>query len=137
MLEILRNLLRRKLRSTLTISGIVIGIFALTTMGALSQHFDALLGGGVKYFGSNIQVGPPVGQQSALLPLSTMDAIRTVPGVAVVVPTYQIDAAPGAGAISFGPGYTVINKDPSANGLSALLTSINSGRDLTATSRGE
>ena len=137
MLEILRNLSRRKLRSTLTISGIVIGIFALTTMGALSQHFDALLGGGIKYFGSNIQVGPPVGQQSALLPLSTMDVIKKVPGVAVVVPTYRIDAAPGANSISFGPGYTVINKDPNANGLSALQTSINSGRDLNATSRGE
>jgi len=35
-MEILRNLARRKLRSTLTILGIVIGIFALTTMGALA-----------------------------------------------------------------------------------------------------
>lgn len=33
-MEILRNLARRKLRSTLTSLGIVIGIFALTTMGA-------------------------------------------------------------------------------------------------------
>ena len=82
-------------------------------------------------------MGPPVGQQSALLPLSTMDVIKKVPGVAVVVPTYRIDAAPGANSISFGPGYTVINKDPNANGLSALQTSINSGRDLNATSRGE
>lgn len=47
MIEILRNLKRRKLRSALTISGIVIGIFALTTMGAMAEHFNALLSGGV------------------------------------------------------------------------------------------
>jgi hypothetical protein len=33
-MEIIRNLARRRLRSTWTILGIVIGIFALTTMGA-------------------------------------------------------------------------------------------------------
>ena len=43
MIEILRNLARRKVRSAITVSGIVIGIFALTTMGALSEHFNALL----------------------------------------------------------------------------------------------
>ena len=48
--EIVRNLLRRKLRSSLTISGIVIGIVALTTMGALANNFNALLNGGVKYY---------------------------------------------------------------------------------------
>ncbi|TMF45522.1 MAG: ABC transporter permease, partial [Chloroflexi bacterium] len=47
-MEILRNVWRRKLRSTLTISGIVIGVLALTTMGALSENFNALLDGGVK-----------------------------------------------------------------------------------------
>src|SRR5947207_548087 len=40
-MEILRNLARRKLRSVLTISGIVIGIFALTTMGAMAEHMNA------------------------------------------------------------------------------------------------
>ena len=35
-MDSLRNLSRRKLRSSLTISGIVIGIFALTTMGAMA-----------------------------------------------------------------------------------------------------
>ena len=74
MREILRNLLRRKVRSTLTISGIVIGIFALTTMGAMAEHFNALIDGGVKYFGGNVQVGAPDGQAS-LLPLSKLDEL--------------------------------------------------------------
>jgi len=33
MLEILRNLTRRKLRTALTVLGITIGVLALTTMG--------------------------------------------------------------------------------------------------------
>ena len=41
-MEIVRNLGRRKLRSGLTV--IVIGIFALTTMGAMAEHFNALFG---------------------------------------------------------------------------------------------
>ena len=45
-MEIFRSLARRKLRSTLTILGIVIGIFALTTMGAMAENVNALLAGG-------------------------------------------------------------------------------------------
>ena len=50
-MEIVRNVLRHKVRSFLTISGIVIGVLALTTMGALAENFNALIGGGVTYFG--------------------------------------------------------------------------------------
>ena len=77
-MEIFRNLARRKLRSVLTISGIVIGIFAFTTMGAMAEHFNALIDGGVKYFGSSIQVGAPDGQQGSLLPLSKVDEVKKV-----------------------------------------------------------
>src|SRR5258707_13228072 len=95
-MEILRNIWRRKLRSTLTISGIVIGVLALTTMGALSENFNALLDGGVKYFSASIQVGPPDGQSASLLPLSKIDEIKQVPGVAAACPSYAFLAKPGA-----------------------------------------
>src|SRR5207245_10332593 len=94
-MEILRNVWRRKLRSTLTISGIVIGVLALTTMGALSENFNALLDGGVKYFSSSIQVGPPDGQSASLLPLSKIDEIKQVPGVAAACTGYGFLAKPG------------------------------------------
>src|SRR5579872_5403306 len=58
-LEIARNVLRHKLRSVLTISGILIGVLALTTMGALAENFNALIDGGVKYYSGSIQVGAP------------------------------------------------------------------------------
>ena len=57
--EILRNLWRRKLRTTLTVTGIVMGIFALTPMGPLAEHFNVLLGGGITYSRRSVQVAEP------------------------------------------------------------------------------
>src|SRR6202022_1016103 len=96
LMEIVRNVTRHKLRSFLTIAGIVIGVLALTTMGAMAENFNALLDGGVKYFGSSIQVGPPDGQSAALLPSSKVDEIKKVDGVAAAFPTYSFQAKPGA-----------------------------------------
>ena len=93
-MEIIRNITRRKLRSFLTISGIVIGVLALTTMGALAENFNALLDGGVRYFGSNVQVGPPDGQSAALIPMSKIDEIKQVDGVAAAFPSYGFQASP-------------------------------------------
>src|SRR5258706_8929192 len=101
-MEIIRNLARRKLRSALTIIGIVIGIFALTTMGAMAEHFNALLDGGVKYFASSVQVGAPDGQ-APILPMSKLDEVKRVDGVDAVFPAYGFLAKPGAiGSRSFG-----------------------------------
>src|SRR5207249_2625815 len=84
-MEIIRNLTRRKLRNTLTISGIVIGVLALVTMGAMAEKFNALLDGGVTYFGSNIQVtaaGASAFGGSSVLPLNTVTQVEQVSGVA-------------------------------------------------------
>src|SRR6516164_2521288 len=99
MKEIVRNLTRRKLRSFLTISGIVIGIVALTTMGAMADNFNALLDGGAKYYASYVPVGDAASNgvtTSGVLPLSKSNEIAAVPGVARVFPTITVDAKPGA-----------------------------------------
>jgi putative ABC transport system permease protein len=134
--EILRNLTRRKLRSTLTISGIVIGIFALTTMGAMASHFNALLSGGVKYAGSSIDVGAPQGQQAALLPLSTMDQLKAVNGVDAIYPRYSFVADPSAG-VSFGPPDMIAYFDPNAMARTGLDLTLASGRQLNQAGAGE
>ena len=136
-MEIVRNLARRRLRSTLTILGIVIGIFALTTMGAMAAHFNALLDGGARYYGSSIQVGAPDGQAS-ILPMSKIDELKQVDGVAAVFPGYGFDAKPGsANVVNFGPPDTILSRDPAENTYNALKTPVAHGRDLTSTSRGE
>jgi putative ABC transport system permease protein len=137
-MEIVRNVTRHKLRSFLTIAGIVIGVLALTTMGAMAENFNALLDGGVKYFGSSIQVGPPDGQSAALLPISKIDEIKKVDGVAAAFPTYSFQAKPGAPpSFSFGIPDTIVAGDPAENNWAALKTTLAQGRELSSTTSGE
>src|ERR1700730_12727914 len=137
-MEILRNIARRKLRSALTISGIVIGVLALTTMGALAENFNALIDGGVKYFGSHVQVGPPDGQSTFLLPLSKIDEIKAVQGVAAAFPGYTFNAKPGAPpSFSFGVGDTIVAGDPDEENWTPFKTTVANGRPLTRSSVGE
>jgi len=136
MIEISRNLARRKLRSTLTISGIVIGIFALTTMGAMAAHFNQQLDVGVEYYGASIQVGAPAGRQIPLLPLATMDQIKAVDGVEAVFPTYSILVNPGASFSFGGPAATIVNWIPEEADRTQPRTSIALGHDLSPDERG-
>src|SRR5260370_15310132 len=110
MVEILRNLTRRKLRSVLTTAGIVMGIFALTTMGALAERFNQQLNAGVEYYGSNVQVAAPDQQRTGLLPLSKLDEIKSVPGVAAIFPAYSFLVKPGTGFSFGGAPETIFNR---------------------------
>ena len=136
-MEILRNLARRKLRSTLTILGIVIGIFALTTMGAMSEHFNVLFNFAEEWYSSSIPVGSPDGQ-APLLPLSKIGEIEKVDGVAAAFPDYSFGMKPGeVTTVSFGIPDTIVAYDPREAPYQAFKRSIAQGKDLTATSRGE
>ncbi len=122
----------------LTISGIVIGVLALTTMGALAENFNALIDGGVKYFGGSITVGPPDGQAANLLPLSKIDEIKKVDGVQAAFGGYQFSAKPGGTiVVSFGIPDTIVAADPAENDWSALKLTYAQGRGVTASSHGE
>jgi putative ABC transport system permease protein len=137
-MELLRNIWRRKLRSTLTISGIVIGVFALTTMGALAENFNALIDGGIQYFGGSVQVGPPDGQAANLLAMSKIDEIKHVDGVQAAFPGYQFAAKPGGAlVVSFGVPDTIVAADPDENNYSALKVTYASGRPVASSSHGE
>jgi putative ABC transport system permease protein len=131
-MEMLRNIGRRKLRSVLTISGIVIGILALTTMGAIAENFNALLDGGVQYYSSSVQVGPPDGESASLLPLSKIDEIKQVEGVAAAFPGYAFAAKPGSvSTVSFGLPDEIIAGDPAENDWGQLKLSTAQGHYLT------
>ncbi len=137
-MEIVRNVARHKLRSFLTISGIVIGVLALTTMGALAENFNALLDGGVRYFGSTITVGPPDGQAASLLPLSKIDEIKQVEGVDAAFPSYGFSAKPGVvTAVSFGIPDTIVAGDPAENDWAALKLTYAQGHALDPSATGQ
>jgi putative ABC transport system permease protein len=135
MKEIVRNLTRRKLRSFLTISGIVIGIVALTTMGALANNFNALLDGGVKYYAGYVPVADGNSNGvfgGAILPLSKQTEIEAVSGVQRVFPTITVNAKPGAlQVVSLGLPDYISSRDGAENGYSALKTSFASGGEAT------
>ncbi|TMB72457.1 MAG: ABC transporter permease [Chloroflexi bacterium] len=133
-MEIIRNLTRRKLRNTLTISGIVIGVLALVTMGAMAEKFNALLDGGVTYFGSNIQVtaaGASAFGGSSVLQQSTVSQVEQVPGVAAAFGEIQVQAKPGSvQTVSFGLPDYITSYDPRANSYSEFSKNAGSTIDL-------
>jgi putative ABC transport system permease protein len=130
-MEIVRNVFRHKLRSSLTILGILIGVLALTTMGALAENFNALIDGGVRYFGQSIQVGAPDGQAS-ILPISKIDEIKNVQGVQAAFGGYGFIAKPGQiTTISLGVPDEILAGEPAENNWSALKLTTNSGHYLT------
>jgi len=137
MKEIFRNLMRRKVRSALTISGIVIGIFALTTMGALAEHFNSLLNVGVQYSGSAIGVKAPAEQANGLLPLSKRDELAGVPGVAAVYPQYQVAADPNNTAVSLGAPTVITNEQRGVSAYGMPATHFAAGHDLAENGQGE
>ena len=77
---------RRKLRTALTIIGIVIGILALTVMGSMSEYFSTLIDNAVNLLGNHIVVSPKNNDFESVL--STVDErrVRRIPGVVDVVP---------------------------------------------------
>ncbi|MGD0833706.1 MAG: ABC transporter permease [Candidatus Dormibacteria bacterium] len=141
-MEILRNLWRRKLRSTLTITGIVMGIFALTTMGAMAEHFDALLAGGITYYGSGIQVADENAPSGSIgggyMALSAVAQIQAVPGVAAVFPSVMELAKPGAiSIVNMGAPDYIANYTPGSNQYSGFKISLAHGTWITNASRGD
>ncbi len=101
MSEILRNMARRKLRSALTIIGIIIGILALTVMGSMSEYFSSLVDNAVNLLGNYIVVSPKNNDFESIL--STVDERRVlrIAGVADAIPIAN-DTIDEFGAVSFG-----------------------------------
>jgi putative ABC transport system permease protein len=102
----------------------------------MAEHFNALLDGGVRYFGSSIQVGAPDGQ-AAILSASKADQLKKVNGVEAVFPSYSFTAKPGQTDFSFGVPDQIGAYIPDENRYSALKMSVADGHELTASSRGE
>ena len=79
--EAIANIWRRPLRTALTILGIVIGVFALTVMGALAEKLNVLVDGGDEYFRTRIFVfdeGAASGFQASSRPITRnlVDRVR-------------------------------------------------------------
>jgi putative ABC transport system permease protein len=82
------------LRAALTILGIVIGVFALTVMGALAEKLNVLVDGGDEYFRTRIFVfdqGAASGFQASSRPITRdiVERIERIDGVERATPVLQ------------------------------------------------
>ena len=94
MSEAIGNIWRRPLRTALTIGGIVIGVFALTVMGALAEKLNVLVDGGDEYFRTRIFVfdaGAASGFQASSRPITRdiVERINEIDGVDRATPVLQ------------------------------------------------
>lgn len=143
MREALRNIWRRKARSALTIFGVGIGIFALVTMGALSQSLSKSTQVGIDYFSGRILVtkdsggfgGPfAVGPQ---LPSSLTDRIEVIEGVDRAYPTLSLVAEPDAEISFTSTPPTVQGVPPAESGEDEFQLELSEGRKLRAGDTGK
>lgn len=94
--EVLRNLVRRRLRNLLTVAGITVGVFALTTLGAMAERADSQLSGGERFLGDHVTVQAANQAGTSLINSGAIAQMESVPGVAAAYPTLTMpaDAAP-------------------------------------------
>jgi putative ABC transport system permease protein len=98
-MRLLRELSRRKLRTTLTISGITIGIWALVVFSSMANQINGLVGMGTDFYADKITVTDGVAFGTSPMRLTDADSIAAVDGVAAVDPRVEVfwEADPAVG----------------------------------------
>jgi putative ABC transport system permease protein len=112
MIQILRNLARRRVRTGLTVFGIAIGVFALTVMGAMSENFANLLDNAERLSSQDIQISPASRSPEDRPDRTTLAHLRQVEGVKSVVTTLGGILSDTDTGVSFGPPNQVYGIDP-------------------------
>ena len=135
-MRLLRELSRRKLRTTLTILGITIGIWALVVFSSMANKINALVEGGSQYYADKILVTDGSAFGTAPMGLESADTIRDLDGVAAVDAQIQLlwDLEP---SVSFSIPDMVIGAIPGADeGHEEFQLQLATGRMLTAEDEG-
>ena len=128
----LRNVFRRKLRVSLTIFGITIGVLALVVMGSMAEKINLLVAGGTEYFKDKVIVQ----QEGSSMFMSTAfqytkgEELETVPGVAAVTASVDmlLDSEQGA---SFGMPAMISGTDMAGEEFESYELTYLQGRALT------
>jgi len=135
-MRILRELSRRKLRTSLTITGITIGIWALVVFSSLANQINGLVGKGSDYFADKIVVTDGVAFGSSPMRLDDVDIIAGLDGVGAVQPKVEIPWDPDP-AIGFGAPDFLVGTIPGADaGFETFTLELATGRQLIAEDTG-
>lgn len=133
MLEVLRNMLRRKTRTLLTIFGITIGIFAFTVMGSMAERISLLVSGGTRYFSDKVTVTDDNSSLTSLptpMNINKAKEIANVKGVTAVSGTIYATLSETLEAVSFGPPPGISATELNAQKYENFKVNFSSGRDL-------
>jgi putative ABC transport system permease protein len=133
---LLRELSRRRLRTTLTVLGITIGIWALVVFSSMANKINGFVDSGSDYFVGKILVSDAsaggIGLGTVPLDLAVADEIRAMPGVAAVDAQVQVPYD-DAGAPGFGMPKIIVGRVAGADeGLDQSSTDLAEGRLLSA-----
>jgi putative ABC transport system permease protein len=135
-MRILRELSRRKLRTSLTITGITIGIWALVVFSSLANQINGLVGMGSEYFADKIVVNDGMAFGSSPMPLDDVEIIAGLDGVGAVQPKVEIPWDPDP-AIGFGAPDFLVGTIPGADaGFETFTLELATGRQLIAEDTG-
>lgn len=134
MLEIVRNLLRRKGRTALTVIGVAIGVMALTVLGAMAERLNLMLRGAEGLFAQRIMVMPDTHAVAGVILPEHIARVTTVEGVERVARRIQVPYA-GARGFIIGPPPAVIGVESWL--FASLELPIGRGRPLREGERGK
>ena len=135
-MRLLRELSRRKLRTTLTIVGITIGIWALVVFSSMANQINGLVGMGTEFYADKITVTDGVAFGTSPMRLTNADAVASVDGVAAVDPRVELLWETDM-AVSFAVPDTILGRVPGADaGHDTFKTELATGRELTAEDAG-
>jgi putative ABC transport system permease protein len=132
MFEILKNMFRRKLRTSLTVFGITIGILALVVMGGIAEKLNLLVDGGVKYYADKVQVSSAESNFFIATPLSVdkKTELEKVEGVRCVSTSIGTTLEQDLSAVNFGPPPLIQARSMECDKLESFMISFREGRDL-------
>jgi putative ABC transport system permease protein len=132
-MKLLRNLGRRKVRTTLTILGITIGIWSLVVFGSMANKINALVAGGSTYYQGKVVVATKGTMGfGGPLAISTAGDVARLPGVDLVIAgvTMPLDDS-ASGSMGLPPMITSARLGANA-GRDGLVLHYATGRAITA-----
>jgi len=131
-MTLLRELSRRKLRTTLTILGITIGIWTLVVFSSMANKINSFVGSGSEFYAGKIIVTDGESFGTSPMRLDAVDAIAALDGVAAVDPQVQIPWNTDGSGANFGIPKMIIGLIPGADGGRGFQLELATGRMLGA-----
>lgn len=136
-MRLLRELSRRKLRTTLTIVGITIGIWSLVVFSSLANRLNSFVDAGSGIYAGKIIVTDGESFGTSPMPLAAADDIAGLVGVAAVDPQVQFPWDINSSDVSFGLAKAVVGRIPGADEGLGVPLELATGRALTVEDVGD